>query len=175
MLKLSAQGSRGNYSSCTGRSNENLCSNSGGAQEKKERQGETEETIKMSFLSFKRPPWRLMSLFCTFLLNLTLCMAKLGKLTLSFPDLSFPDFTDNSIMWQEITGTREPPNSWKVQSRLFCIFCDGTCLFYVFCWVTIFFQFVFFWVCTYKWRYLILRNGEMNILKTMELTSWKSS
>jgi hypothetical protein len=28
---------RGNYSSCTGRSSENICSNSGGALEKKER------------------------------------------------------------------------------------------------------------------------------------------
>jgi hypothetical protein len=141
------------------------------ALRKKERQGETEETIKMSFLSFKLRPWMLMSFFCTFLLNLTLCMTKLGILT-----LSFPDFTDISIMWLEITETRVPPNSCKVLSRLFCIFCDGTCLFYVFFLLSYHFLSVcLFWVCTYKWRYLFLRNSETNILKNMELTSWKSS
>jgi len=50
MLNLSISSSRfeRNYSSCTGRSSENLCSSSGGAQEKKrERQGETQGTIKV--------------------------------------------------------------------------------------------------------------------------------
>jgi len=126
MLKLSAQGSRGIIVAVQlGAVKVYVATVE--ALRKKERQGETEETIKMSFLSFKPRPWMLMSFFCTFLLNLTLCMTKLGILT-----LSFPDFTDISIMWLEITETRVPPNSCKVLSRLFCIFCDGTCLFYVF-------------------------------------------
>jgi hypothetical protein len=36
-----------NYSSCTVRSSENICSSSGGPQEKKERQGETQFTTKI--------------------------------------------------------------------------------------------------------------------------------
>jgi hypothetical protein len=112
------------------------------------------------FPEFQTPPLKANVLLSTFLLNLTLCMTKLGIL-----NLSFPDFTDISIMWQEITETRVPPNSWKVLSRLFCIFCDGTCLFYVFLLSYHFLSVCLFWVCTYKWRYLILRNSEMNILK----------
>jgi hypothetical protein len=34
-------------SSCAGRSSENLCSSSGGAQKKRERQGETQEPSKL--------------------------------------------------------------------------------------------------------------------------------
>jgi hypothetical protein len=59
------------------------------ALRKKERQGETQETIKMSFTS----PLNANVLFCRFFLNLTLCMTKLGVLTLSFPDFT----TDISI------------------------------------------------------------------------------
>jgi hypothetical protein len=38
------------YSSCTVRSNENICSSSGGAQEKKKRQDETQFTTKIDGL-----------------------------------------------------------------------------------------------------------------------------
>jgi hypothetical protein len=67
------------------------------ALRKKERQGETQETIKNDcFMSFKtpRPSWVLMYFFAGFFLNLTLCMTKLEVLT-----LSFPDFKDISILW----------------------------------------------------------------------------
>jgi hypothetical protein len=68
------------------------------ALRKKERQGETQETIKIDgFLSFT-PPWMLMYLFCRFFLNLTLCMTKLRVLT-----LSFPDFTDISNVFYCLT------------------------------------------------------------------------
>jgi hypothetical protein len=58
MLNLSIECTRfeKNYSSCTCRSNENLCSGSRAAQEKIERQGETQKTIKIDgFLSFTPP------------------------------------------------------------------------------------------------------------------------
>jgi len=59
------------------------------ALRKKERQGETQETIKIdSFLSFA-PPKNANVLFCRLFLNLTLCMTKLGLLTLSFSDFTY--------------------------------------------------------------------------------------
>jgi hypothetical protein len=67
-----------NYSSCTGRSSENICSNSGGDQEKNERQGETRKTIKMLMYRF----------FADFSFGISPCLRPLA--------LSFPDFTDNS-------------------------------------------------------------------------------
>ncbi len=61
---------------------------------KKERQGETQKTIKIDgFLSFTLP-LNAKVLFCRFLKNLTLCMTKLRVLV-----LSFPDFTDISKKW----------------------------------------------------------------------------
>jgi hypothetical protein len=61
------------------------------ALRKKERQGDSQETIKnfYGFLSFT-PTWMLMYFFAGFFLNLTLCMTKLGVVTLSFPDFVFP-------------------------------------------------------------------------------------
>jgi hypothetical protein len=56
ILKLSrfnAQRFERNYSSCAGRSSENLYPSTGGTQEKKERQGETQETIKIDYGSQK--------------------------------------------------------------------------------------------------------------------------
>jgi hypothetical protein len=38
---------RGNYSSCTGRSSENICSNSGGAQEKGKRGSKQDGAVKI--------------------------------------------------------------------------------------------------------------------------------
>jgi len=59
------------------------------ALRKKETQGETQET--MVFWVSPRPPWMLICTFLQVFFNLTLCMTKLGVLT-----LSFPDFTDIS-------------------------------------------------------------------------------
>jgi hypothetical protein len=93
MLKLSAkcwisafnaQGSRRIIVPAQVGAVENVCSSSGGAQE---RQGETQETIFLSFTSH----WMLMYFFAGCFFNLTLCMTKLGVLA-----LSFPDFTDIS-------------------------------------------------------------------------------
>jgi hypothetical protein len=62
------------------------------ALRKKERQDETQETIKIDgFLSFTHP-LNANALPCRFFLNLTLCMNNLRVLV-----LSFPDFTDISI------------------------------------------------------------------------------
>ncbi len=91
MLNLSIQCTRfeRNYSSCTGRSSENLCSSSGGAQEKRNTGW---NSGNHGFLSLNPPPFlNATVLFCNFFFNLTLCMTKLGLLT-----LSFPDFTDIS-------------------------------------------------------------------------------
>jgi len=87
MLNLSVECTRfeRNYSSCTGRISENLCSSSGGAQEKKK------DWVKL--LSFPPPPLNANVLFCRFCFNLTLCMLQLRELV-----LSFPDFTDISIV-----------------------------------------------------------------------------
>jgi len=52
---------------------------------KKERQGETQKTIKNWWFSKFHPP--LIVLFCRFFFYLTVCMTKLRVLTLSFPDL----------------------------------------------------------------------------------------
>jgi hypothetical protein len=52
------------------------------------------KTIKIDgFLSFT-PPLNADVLFCSFFLNLTLCMTKLRG-----PVLSFPDFTDISLVF----------------------------------------------------------------------------
>jgi hypothetical protein len=56
------------------------------ALRKKERQGETQETIKIDAL-VSPPPLNANGLFACIFFNLTLCMTKLGVLTLSFPDL----------------------------------------------------------------------------------------
>jgi hypothetical protein len=64
------------------------------AVRKKESQGETQETIKIIKLSEFHPPLNAnVPFFCRFSFNLTLSMTKLGVLT-----LSFPDFTDISIL-----------------------------------------------------------------------------
>ncbi len=95
LLKLSILCTRfeRNYSSCTGRSSENLCSSSGAAQVK-ERRDETQKTINFDgFLSFiTTTPLNANVLFGRYFFNLTLCMTKLRVLV-----LSFPDFTDISI------------------------------------------------------------------------------
>jgi len=39
---------RGTYSSCTGRSSENICSNSGGAQEKKGKRGSKQDETQFT-------------------------------------------------------------------------------------------------------------------------------
>jgi hypothetical protein len=81
-----------NYSSCTGRSSENLCSSSGGSQEKR-KTGWNWGTIKIDgFLSFT-PALNANVLFGRFYSNLTLCIAKLRALV-----LCFPNFTDISII-----------------------------------------------------------------------------
>jgi hypothetical protein len=61
------------------------------ALRKKERQSETQETIKMIWWYpefHPHPHWMRMYFFAGFFffVNLTLCMTKLGVLTLSFPD-----------------------------------------------------------------------------------------
>ncbi len=73
------------------------------ALRKKERQGETQGTIKIDvFLSFN-PPWMLMNFF---VFNLTLCMTKLRV-----PVLFFPDFTDISIVLQSLLTAATPQES----------------------------------------------------------------
>jgi hypothetical protein len=61
------------------------------ALKKKEKGGETEETIKW-FLEF-HPPLNANVFCCRLFFNLTLCMTKLRVLV-----LSFPDFADISIV-----------------------------------------------------------------------------
>jgi hypothetical protein len=81
------------YSSCTVRNSENICSSSGGAQEKG-KTPETQFTTKIDgFLSFTPPhPLNATVLLCRFLKNLTLCMTKLRVLMLCFSYIR-----DNSI------------------------------------------------------------------------------
>jgi hypothetical protein len=66
------------------------------ALRKKERQGETQETIKIPEF---HPPLNANVLFCRFIFNLTLCMTKLRVLV-----LSFLDFTDISIIQENFSS-----------------------------------------------------------------------
>jgi hypothetical protein len=73
MLNLSVECTRfeRNYSSCTGRISENLCSRSGGAREKKK------DRVKVRMVSWVSPHWMLNVSFCRFFFHLTLCMTEL--------------------------------------------------------------------------------------------------
>ncbi len=86
---------RVNYSSCTCRSSENICSSSGGAQEKGKRGSKLDETQfgtkKMVHFWVSSPPPRLIYFLAGFFLNLTLFWTKLRVLV-----LCFPVFTENS-------------------------------------------------------------------------------
>jgi hypothetical protein len=75
-----------NYSSCTVRSSENLCSSSGGAQEKGKTGWNSIYHQNWWFSEF-HPHLDANVLFCRFFLNLTLCMAKLRVLVLCFSSL----------------------------------------------------------------------------------------
>jgi len=68
------------YNNCTVRNNENICNNSGGAQEK-EKTGWNSVYYQIWWF---HPPLNANVLFYTFFLNLTLCMAKLRVLVLCF-------------------------------------------------------------------------------------------
>jgi hypothetical protein len=80
------------------------------ALRKIERQGETQETIKIWwFPGFPFPPWMLMYFFGRVFLNLTLCMTKLRVLV-----LSFADFTDISIV--RTLRALETLDSWELRN-----------------------------------------------------------
>jgi hypothetical protein len=94
MLKLSISCTRfeRNYSSCSGRSSENICSTCGGTREKWKTRWNWEIDGFLSFtLSFF-----LMYFFAGFFLILILFMTKLRVLV-----LSFPDFEDTSNVWKK--------------------------------------------------------------------------
>ncbi len=73
--------------------NENICSSSGGAQEKG-KTGWNSVYYQNWWSSEFHPLLNANELFCMFFLNLTLCMTKLRVLV-----LCFSYFMDNSIMW----------------------------------------------------------------------------
>ncbi len=106
MLKLSAKcwisafNAHRNYSSCTGSRSDNLSSSSGDAQEKKKDRVKLRKTINLLMVSWvSPPPWMLVYFFAGFFLNLTLCMTKLGVLTLCFPDFAFPGLIWFDFIW----------------------------------------------------------------------------
>ncbi len=120
------------YSSCTGRSSENLCSSSRGAQEKKK------DRVKL-----RKPftaPLNTNVLFRRFFKNLTLCMTKLRILVLSFPDFTISLMYLSSkrggiflrSMWnvsflqesRDILGYKVPPSMLRSSGVLFKCF-DG--------------------------------------------------
>ncbi len=81
-----------NYNSCTGKSNENICSSDGGAQEK----GRTgwNSVYHQNWWFSLSPPFNANVFFCRFFFYLTLCTMKCRVLGLC---LSY--FTDNSDVW----------------------------------------------------------------------------
>jgi hypothetical protein len=88
MLKLSI---RGNYNSCTCRSSENICSNSGGAKAKGKIGSKPDETLfgtkSGAFLSLTPLPWKLVYSFAGFFYNLTWFWTELRVLVLCFPQI----------------------------------------------------------------------------------------
>jgi len=80
------------YSSYTGRSSENLCSISGGAQEKKKDRVKLRKPSKIWWFPEFHPPLNVNVVFCKFFFNLTLCITKLRVLVLSFQNWWFPEF-----------------------------------------------------------------------------------
>jgi hypothetical protein len=58
------------------------------------------KTINLLMVSWvSPPPWMLVYFFAGFFLNLTLCMTKLGVLTLCFPDFAFPGLIWFDFIW----------------------------------------------------------------------------
>jgi len=84
MLKLSIWSTRfeTNYSSCTVRSSENICSSRGGAAEEKGKTGWNSVYHQSWWFSEFHPPLNANVLLCRFFFNLTLCMTKLRVLVL---------------------------------------------------------------------------------------------
>ncbi len=74
---FNAQGSR--EISCAGRSSENLCSSSGGAQEKR-KSVKLRNHQKLMVFGVSPTPLNANAFFCRILCNLTLCMTKLRVL-----------------------------------------------------------------------------------------------
>ncbi len=81
-----------NYNSCTSKSNENICSSSGGAQEK----GRTgwNSVYHQNWWFSVSPPLNANVFFCRFFFDRTLCMIKRRVLVLC---LFY--FVDNSNVW----------------------------------------------------------------------------
>jgi hypothetical protein len=83
---------RGNYSNCTCRSSEKICSSSGGAEEKGKTGSKRDETQigtkSGAFLSLALRPLKANVLFCKFFLNFTLFWTKLRVLVPCFPDFT---------------------------------------------------------------------------------------
>ncbi len=88
-----------NYSSCTGKRSENICSSSIGAQEKGKTGWNSVYHQNWWFFKFQPPSNANVLFFGGFFVNLTLCMTKLRVLVLC---LSY--FADNSIAWNLLWG-----------------------------------------------------------------------
>jgi hypothetical protein len=104
---------RGNYSSCTCRSSKNICSSSGGAQEKGKRGSKHDETqfttknggiLKFTLAS---PPFHNLNanvLFDRFVFDLTRFWTKLKVLVLCFPDFTWKTLLCKKYIHDTIVG-----------------------------------------------------------------------
>jgi hypothetical protein len=98
---------RGNYSSCTGKSSENICNSSGGAQEKRKTCSKPDETRfgtkSGAFLSLTPHPLNANVLFCRFFSNITRFWTKLRVLVLTL---------QNTLLRNELC-IQPDPRQWQ--------------------------------------------------------------
>jgi hypothetical protein len=140
MLKLStkccisafnAQGSRGIRVAVECRSSENLCSNSGGAQRKKERQGETGDTITISWF---QPPLNAHVLFLQVFFEISpRVWPNSGYWCCLFPDLT--DISNKLWTSTFSPGSQIPTVHSAYEMRSFCcLIIDHACLLRILGW-----------------------------------------